>query len=38
MDAGVIPHSEGEGEAGRQGSTVVDLSSSGKFTIIRPGT
>jgi hypothetical protein len=39
VDGGVISHRAGGGEgAGRQGSTVVDLSQSGAFSIIRPGT
>ena len=39
MDDGVISHrgEGGEGGEGRQGSTVVNLSQAGKFSIIRPG-
>ena len=36
VDGGVISHG-GRGEASRLGSTVVDLSHTGSFSIIRPG-
>lgn len=36
IDGGAICHG-GEGGGSRQGSTVVDLSQRGKFSIIRPG-
>ena len=36
-EGGVISQHGVEGGVSRQGSTVVDLSQTGKFTIIRPG-